>query len=283
MIMQYCNFTYFLCLFILIGILIGLYFLLRNKSERTQKIIIFCLIILNLAQHLFKKYFWPHIDYSGFSLQNSASNMCAFLIIVAPLIFLFKSSVWKDFYTYNGTFGGMIAIIVPYWFIGQNIITWEYLRFFTCHGLLFITGLLPALLKVHKISFKNFWKVAFIFNLALMFVLFNDIIYIVVSSNGQPTNLYATLCSFNPTWCMRPNEGFDFLVNIIDFFSPDIFMNVETNVYIPILWYFIPIYFLITVLAFIVTSIFGKEGFKEFINGIKKILNIFKRKKEMAE
>ena len=57
MIMRYANFTYFLCLFILIGILVGLYFLLRNKTTRTQKIVILCLIIFNLLQHIFKKYF----------------------------------------------------------------------------------------------------------------------------------------------------------------------------------------------------------------------------------
>lgn len=276
MIMRYANFTYFLCLFILIGILVGLYFLLRNKSTRTQKIVILCLIIFNLLQHIFKKYFWYHIDYTGFSLQNSASNMCAFLIMAAPIIFFCKSSVWKDFFTYNGTFGGIIAILVPYWFIGQSIFTIEYLRFFTCHGLLFITALLPTLLGIHKISFKNFWKVAFIFNLALMFVIFNDMIYIVVNSHGMPTNMYETLCSLNPTWSMRPNEKFGFLVRIIDFFSPDIFMNVETNTYIPILWYFIPIYLLITTLAFIVTIIFDREGFNNFISK-------FKRKKEVVE
>ena len=48
-------------------------------------------------------------------------------------------------------------------------------------------------------------------------------------------------------------------------------MDVSENRYVPILWYFIPLYLLISTIAFVITIIFDKEGFNKFINKIKKI------------
>ena len=65
--------------------------------------------------------------------------------------------------------------------------------------------------------------------------------------------------------------------------TPDFLMNSTTNMYVPVLWYFVPVYLLITFLAFIITMIFDKAGFKDFINTIKllihKIFALFTKEK----
>ena len=40
---------YILSLIICSGIVVGLYFLLRNKSQKTQKIVLFSILIMNIA------------------------------------------------------------------------------------------------------------------------------------------------------------------------------------------------------------------------------------------
>lgn len=278
MIIRYANFTYFFVLIMLIGITIGLYFLLRNKSVKTKKIVVFSLVFFNLLQHLFKGIVWPHMTYNGFQLDNSACNMCAFLIIATPFVYMSKSKLWKDFITYLGTNGGLIAILIPYWFIGESIFTWEFLRFFVCHGLLLITSILPVLIGLHKISFNNFWKIGFIFELALILVTFNNMCFIVGNGDGINQNLYQILYNQNPTWSMHPTDIFEALEGVIDFFSPDFLINSEKGIYVPVLWYFIPVYLLITVLAFIFTVIFDKVGFKDFINFWKDKFSLLKNK-----
>ena len=68
------------------GILVGLWFLLRNKSRNVQKIVIFSLTILNLLQHLLKIYIYPQYwgepfgarsTWSTFSLRDFTMwNLC---------------------------------------------------------------------------------------------------------------------------------------------------------------------------------------------------------------
>ena len=283
MIMKYGSFAYFLSIFTLIGIIIGLYFLLRNKSIRTKKIVFFSLVVFNVLQHLFKGAVWPHIVNNGFMIENSAYNMCAFLIIATPFVFVSKSKLWKDFITYLGINGGLVAILVPYWFIGQSIFTWEFLRFYVCHGLLLITSILPVLIGLHKVSFNNFWKIGFLFELALILVTFNNMCFIVAGKYGVKEHLYQVLYNQNPTWSMHPTDIFAALEGVIDFFSPDFLMNSATNMYVPVLWYFVPVYLLITFLAFIITMIFDKAGFKDFISKIKilynRLISLFKKEK----
>ncbi len=287
-IMRYGSFAYILALVVLVGILVGLTFLLRNKSERTKKIIFYTLVFFNLFQHLFKGIVWPHIPYRGFELQNSAYNMCALLIIAIPIAYLLNNSLWKDFVTYFGINGGLIAMLVPYWFIDKSIITFDYLRFYVCHSLLFITAFLPVTIGLHKINFKHFWKVGFLFFLSLGLIILNDMIFIVARKTGNIKDLYASLYALNPTWSFHPTDVFTIIEPIIAFFSPKCFMNSETNYYLPILWYAIPLYLLITALAFLFTAIFDKKNFLEFCCKVKSFIllvinktkKLFKKNKE---
>ena len=82
---------------------------------------------------------------------------------------------------------------------------------------------------------------------------------------------------------MHPPASFGWLSNIISALSPNIFIgNAEGNVYIPILWYAIPMYIFITVLAFAIGALLDREGFKAFIvsakDGFLKTKTFFKEK-----
>lgn len=276
MIVQYGNFFYFLPIIIIVAIIIGLYFLLRNKTDKTKQIVCFILIMINLIQHLFKHIFWPHLWGTSFGMANTACNLCALLIIVSPLIFLSKNSLLKDFVVYFGCNGGIITIFIPYWFIGETLLSSEAFRFYFCHGMLLITSILPPLLKIHKLNFYNFWKIGFVFAFSLMLVIFNNMLYYIAI--GQTENLFATLYQNNPSWSFHADGNFSIVYNIVEVFSPKIFFNPETNLKVPILWYFVPIYLLTTFLVIVFCIFFDKEGTKDFITKIKNLFNIIKGK-----
>ena len=266
MIIRYGNITHILTILFALSTVVGLVFLLKNKSDKVKKIVILSILFFNLFQHVFKCIVWPQYYGKGFGEINTAYNMCAFLIIVSPFIFLTKVKVLKDFIFYIGTTAGIIAISVPYWFIGQTIFTFEYLRFYICHLSLFVGSMLPVLLGLHRISLKNTWKIAFIALGALLIVLANGLIFSFIN---HPNDLSSALNSFyskNPVWALHPTSGFEGVTKVIELFTPKIFLGGDDKNYVPILWYIIPMYILITIPSLLVCLLFELVIYKKMDN-----------------
>ena len=171
--------AYFICIGAELLFIAGCFFLLRKRRPAIQKLALLILMLLNIGQHLAKSIVWPHLWGTGFSLINTAYNVCAFLILLSPFALLSKSQGLKDFMTYVGTCGPLLAITVPYWFTGQDLLQWEVARFYVCHDLLIATSVLPALLGLHRPSYKSFWKIPLLFFLMLILILFNDAVCVV--------------------------------------------------------------------------------------------------------
>lgn len=262
MIIKYGNIVHISSILIALILVVVLTLILRKCSGKTAKIVIFVILALNLFQHIFKCIVWPQYYGTGFGELNSAYNMCAFLIIVSPFIFLLKSKALKDFIFYIGSTAGIMAISVPYWFIGQSIVTFEYLRFYTCHLLLFIGSMLPVLVGLHKISLKNTWKIGFIFFTSLSIVLANGFIFSLIKYLPDFAAVKDSFMSKNPVWALHPVEGFERVTKIIEIFTPKIFLGGNGKNYVPIMWYIIPFYSLITISTFLVclpVSLFARR------------------------
>ena len=263
MIIRYGNIVHISSILLAILLVVLLTLLLRKRTEKTKKIVIFAILFLNLFQHIFKCIVWPQYYGTGFGELNSAYNMCAFLIIVSPFIFLLKVKALKDFIFYIGTTAGIIAISVPYWFIGNSILTFEYLRFYTCHSLLFIGSMLPITLGLHKISVKNVWKIGFISLGALLIVLANGFVFSFFKYKPNWEDVMKSFLSKNPVWALHPTEGFERVAKIITIFTPKIFLGGDGGGYTPILWYAIPVYSLMTILCLIVSLFFHFVVYKK--------------------
>ena len=275
MIMQYGNFAYFFYPILIISFTVGLYFLLRRRSEQTKKAVLLAMMLVNLAQHLLKQYLYPQYWGIDFDVRlSTAYNLCALLIIIAPFVLLGKNALWKDFLILFGTNAGVVTMAVPYWYIGQTIWQWDVFRYYLCHGLLSSSSLLIALLGLHRLNYRNFRKIPFLFFFSLILVCFNDIILYAVQ--GAEGNLWETLCAYNPCWLFHPIEEFDWLIPIIDVFTPDLFMGdlATGEPFTPLLWYFIPMYLLIAVLAFLIMSLADR---KRFLQDWRKIKAYFSR------
>ena len=267
MLINYGSFMYFAYILLAVGICLGIFFSLRKCSDVIKRRVILIISFINLAQHLLKGVIYPHY-WGDFSPHlSSAYNVCAFLIISSPFVWLFGCELFKNFIVYLGSVAGMIAMIVPYWFIGQSAFQSEAYRFYLCHSLLFISSILPPLLGLVKLRWKHFWKIGFLFLAMLGIIVVNDIIFLVLGlyPTTNPSDIYASLCEINPCWSIVPPVGFDWLVKIIAVFSPSFLMGGNSSgFYVPILWFAIPMYLGITLVSFIACISVDFKAFMEF-------------------
>ena len=252
MLINYGSIMYFAYILAAVGVCFLCYYLLINQPSWLKKTAVFLIALANFAQHIFKAQVYPqyHNDFSPH--LSSAYNICAFIILVSPFVLLFGNQLLKNFITYVGSFAGMGAMLIPYWFIGKTAFGWDVYRFYICHGLLFVSSFLPALLGLHKLEWKHCWKIGLLFLVMLSIILVNDAVFIHLGLYPvkNTENLFASLSEVNPGWSMHPTAQFDWLVDIIALFTPSFFLgNNPWGVYIPILWYAIPLYLGITLLV----------------------------------
>ena len=250
---------------------------LKKTGNKVQRTVIFLLMVINTMQHFLKPYIYPQYWGTGFSSLSTAYNMCAVLIILAPFAFVSNIRFIKNFVLFIGSVAGLGAIAVPVWYLGKPIseLGWDYARFYICHGLLFVSSFLPLLLGLHKAKYHEFWQIGLGFLMALFIILINDVIFMSLGlfPGADVNNLYQSLVNTNPCMMMRPQESMIWIVDIIKYLSPSIFMgNNPSGNYAPILWYAIPLYLGISLISFIV---FILVDFKTLTNDIKKI---FKRR-----
>ena len=254
----------------------ALYFVFRGRSKRAQKILILTLMCLNVIQHVFKSYIYPQHFGEGFNALTTAYNMCATLILLSPIVFLTRVKFLRDFVFYGGAVAGMIAILVPYWNIGMSALSWEVYRFFICHALLFASSLLTLLFGFHKASFRSAFGFAPAFFLAIGVIILNDIICIkcgaYIGTDGL--SLLDALYFVNPTWSFGPPESFAWLLSLAEALAPDVLVYMPDGRCVPVLWYFIPIFIIMTLVGLVVCALTDKEGFRK---DMQKLRAMFKK------
>lgn len=176
MTVEFFNLPYLVFVFIGAGSLIGLYYLLRDKSEKTKKIVIFSLLMLNLLIHLLKLTIPPYNESLQVGLRNVfAVNICAVSVFVFPFIFLSKNEGAKDFMYYLGSLSGGLALLIPDEVLGDKLWTFDTFRFYIAHTLIMLAPVLMVMLKVHTLNYKRIWKMPVYVLLYFMFIMVNQV------------------------------------------------------------------------------------------------------------
>lgn len=283
---NYFSIAHIIYLAIAAGLVVGFYFIFRRKSFRTQRIAVLSIVLVNVFQHLFKLEIYPIYD-GGFDALCTAYNMCALLILLSPLAHFIRFSILRDFIYYVGTAAGIVALVVPYWNIGDDALSGEFIRFFICHVLLLLSSFLPLLFGHHKTSWRRFPILGITFFLGLSVIILNDVICMALGIYGTLTtdNLYESLAVANPLWTFGPPDNFGFVLDIADFLSPSFLFDKEAGTFVPVLWYFVPMYLLISIGAFAVFAILDRRkfllDFEVFRTKMKALASrIFKKKEK---
>ena len=244
-----------------------LFLIFRKSSTKTKRVVVFALTVINVLQHLLKAYIYPQYAGESFGARSTVYNMCAFLILASPIIFLIGSELWQNFIFYIGSIAGLFSILSTYWL---TISTQEQIRFVICHGLLFVSSFLPWLFGIYKVNYRKCWRLPFVFFMALGTLIVNDTILYALGMVDNSRNLYDVLSSSNPCWVMHPPSEYPIVEKLVAPFTPSVFLSSRGGVDTPILWYAFPLYILITSVGFILGAILDRKRFCSDIKALRE-------------
>jgi len=271
---EYFNFFYFLYIAFALGLLFGLYFLLRNKSKKTSKIVLFSIFFANFSLHFLKIKHSSYQEWMPHALRTmSPENICAVSVLVFPWFFLFGKKILKDYMFYMGIAGGLGATLIPVDAIGRNPFEFEVMRFYFSHIILWTMPLLMVMLKLHTLDYKRILKIPLLVYATLCLILVNEIILIGIGF-VDIRHLFSSEIR-NSALIFGPLPEVEFLGILFTTLTPSLFLTVPAGAnagapfYWPILWMIIPSYFYFSAASLVLALPFEYKNIRKDIAGLK--------------
>lgn len=278
------NGWYFFWLAVCAGATAGLYFLLRNRSETTKKLMLFSFLVLGIILHFTKIYYPPYSTDEARMLRDSwFVNICAANIALFPFMFWSKNQKVKDYMFYIGVISGLIALFYPQEPIAKVNQAGEQLdiiRFYYHHWMVLAVPLLMVMLGLHKISYKRVLCAPTGLLLLMLFIMLNQLLmselgFIPLRDRGN----FFGIDYKNTSYIWGPGEN-DAIGSFFALFTPEFFKTVPVGEfagqtkYWPWFWIIVPVYVLVTPLSFLLSMIFEHKAFAQDVKKLfrKKVL-----------
>ena len=285
------NGWYFLALSICALCFVGLFFVLRKRSDRTKKIVLFSMLALGLALHFLKIFIPPYsTDYDRLLRDSWFINICGANIALYPFFFLSKSKSAKDYMFYLGIFGGLFALFYPAEPIAKIDQLGEWLdiaRFYYHHFMLFSVPFLMVIFKLHTLSYRRIFAAPTYLLAVMLFIMLNQVLQSELGFIPMRGDDFFNLNYKNSSMIWGPSGAIgDFLA----LFCPQFFKTVpvgphagETKFW-PWFWLIFPAYILLTPAAFFVCIIFDHKNFAIDVSNLyKKIKTKFQTQKSIEK
>ena len=265
------NGWYFFWLLVCAGVTAGLYFLLRNKSDSTKKIVLFAFLALGLIAHFTKFYYPPYSTDEARMLRDSwFVNICAGNIALFPFMFWSKNEKIKDYMFYIGVISGLIALFYPQEpmaKLDQAAEQLDIIRFYYHHWMVLAVPLLMVMLGLHTLDYKRIWVAPTGLLLLMLFIILNQLFmselgFIPLRDRGN----FFGIDYKNTSYIWGPGVN-DAIGNVFAIFTPKFFKTVPVGEfagqekYWPWFWIIVPCYILVTPLAFGLSMIFDHKRF----------------------
>lgn len=266
------NGWYFVWLILAIGATAGLYFALRKASSFTQKAVLFGILLFGLALHFLKAYIPPYsVDESRLLRDSWLINICAANIGLFPFMFWSKNEKVKDYMFYIGVISGLIALFYPQEPIAkldQAAEQLDIVRFYFHHWMVLAVPLLMVLLGHHKLSYKRILCAPTGLLLLMLFIMLNQIFQ--AELGFVPLRMSQDFFAIgykNTSYIWGPGVN-DAIGNFFALFTPDFFKTVPVGEFAgqmkfwPWFWLIVPVYVLVTPMAFGLSMIFDHKALK---------------------
>ena len=277
---QMFNGWYFLMLFICIGAVVGLYFILRNKSEKTQKIVLFLILLLGLILHFLKCFIPPYSTDNNRLLRDIFFiNICGANIFLFPFIFLSKSEKAKDYMFYIGVLSGLISIFYPaepMAKVNQASEWLDILRFYFHHTMLWAVPLLMVVFKLHKLNYRRVIYVPIYLLSVMLFIMVNQVLQSELGFIPLRGDDIFNINYKNSSMIWGPSGAIgDFLA----IFCPDFFKYLPVGEhagepkYWPWFWLIFPAFIILVPVSFLISLIFDFKRFKNDMQYLKLKFN----------
>ena len=284
------NFWYFFWLALLALVTAGIYFALKNQSPKIQKAVLFLLLAIGLLLHFLKVYIPPYSENESLMLREIwFVNICGANIGLFPFLFLSKSERAHDYMFYFGIISGALAILYPVEPIekaNQLAEQLDIIRFYYHHWMLLAVPLLMAMLKLYKPSYKRILSAPTGLLIVMLFIMLNQLFQ---SELGfvplRDDSTFFEINYRNNSYIWGPKDN-DTIGRLFATFTPEVFKIVpvgefaDQTKYWPWFWMIVPVYVIITPLAFIVSLIFDRRGIANDLKTVaRRVINLTRRKK----
>ncbi|MBR3803771.1 MAG: hypothetical protein IKJ14_00290 [Clostridia bacterium] len=284
MIIKMGNLWYFFWLLLSAGAVVGLYYGLRNRKLRTQKIVLFSLLAFGLLLHFLKVFIPPYsVDEARMLRDSWFVNICGANIALFPFIYLMKNKKAKDYMFYIGVLSGLIALVYPQEPLAKSNQAGEMLdiiRFYYHHWMVMGVPLLMVLLKHHVLSWKRVLWAPTGLLLVMLFIILNqyfqsELGFIPIRGaqgfdhvmGEDYWSAFYDVNWKNTSYIYGPDLP-DAIGKVFAIFCPKFFTKVPAGPYKgqvkywPWFWMIFPAYIMVTPLAFGLSMIFDSKNFK---------------------
>lgn len=268
---------YYVYIVLLVALFFGLYFFLRHKSKKVQYWVLFGFLAFNFALHFIKLSFPQYIEkgFPGVLRKCTFENICAVSTLIFPFLYLSKKTWGKDYMFYLGVISGIAGCVAPFPAIDLEFYQLETIRYYLCHGGIWIVPLLMVVLGIHKLDYHRIWKVFVVYFGVLGVIIVNEVILIrlgwvetstledFLSSEGRDLG-----------YAMGPPASMEKIAKYITWLTP----SAWKDPYVPILWELFPVLVFGGIYAILLSMYWEHDHMKRDIIFIKdKIVELYKR------
>lgn len=270
------NGWYFLMLIVCIGAVVGLYFTLKNRTAKTQKIVLFSILLFGLILHFLKCFIPPYSTDNERLLRDIFFiNICGANIFLFPFIFLSKSEKAKDYMFYIGVLSGLLSIFYPaepMAKVNQASEWLDVLRFYFHHTMLWAVPLLMVIFKLHKLNYRRVVYVPIYLLSVMLFIMVNQILQSELGFIPLRGDDFFNINYKNTSMIWGPSGAIgDFLA----IFCPDFFKYIPVGdhagepKYWPWFWLIFPSFIILVPVSFLISLIFDFKRFKNDMQYLK--------------